>query len=92
MNMNTSFPGGGLAEYHEPSVDRAEQGQIATDIAQEQIILDYLLDMGFTWEESVHLANVREHLYEGSEMRERMANDYRMQFAKWLLEYGEIGK
>lgn len=90
MNMNTSFPGG-FAEHHESSVERAEQEQTVTSVMQEQMMLDYLLDMGFTWEESMRLANVREHLYEGSEMRERMANDYRLEFARWLLEHGEIG-
>jgi hypothetical protein len=91
MNMNTPFSGG-FAEYHEPSVDRAEQETAISDVMQEQMMLDYLLDMGFTWEESMRLTNVREHLYEGSEMRERMANDYRMEFARWLLEHGEIGE
>lgn len=90
MNMNTPFSGS-FAEYHEPSVERAEQEAAISGVMQEQMILDYLLDMGFTWEESMRLANVREHLYESSEMRERMANDYRMEFARWLLEHGEIG-
>lgn len=90
MNMNTPFCGG-FADYHESSVERAAQEKAVTSVAQEQMMLDYLLDMGFTWEESVRLANVREHLYEGSEMRERLANDYRMEFARWLLEHGEIG-
>jgi hypothetical protein len=90
MNMNTPFSGS-FAEYHESSVDRAEQETAISDVIQEQMMLDYLLDMGFTWEESMRLANVREHLYEGNEMRERMANDYRMEFARWLLEHGEIG-
>ncbi|MGB8348495.1 MAG: hypothetical protein WCD86_26685 [Ktedonobacteraceae bacterium] len=90
MNMNTPFSGG-FADYHESSVERAEQKQAITGVAQEQIVLDYLLDMGFTWEESVRLADVREHLYEGSEMRERLASDYRMEFARWLLAHGEIG-
>lgn len=90
MNMNTPFPGG-FAEHYEPSVERAEQEQAMTGVMQEQMMLDYLLDMGFTWEESMRLANVREHLYEGSEMRERLAHDYRMEFARWLVEHGEIG-
>jgi hypothetical protein len=90
MNTNSPFPNGSFAESHEPSVRPAEQEQAISSDPREQLLLDYLLDMGFTWEESVRLAHIREHLYEGAEMRERMTDDYRMHFARWLYEHGEI--
>jgi hypothetical protein len=52
--------------------------------------IDYLLELEFAWEEALQLINLREHLYEGNEMRQRMADDCRMQFARWLYEQGEI--
>ncbi len=52
--------------------------------------IDYLLELEFAWEEPLQLINLLEHLYEGNEMRQRMADDCRMQFARWLYEQGEI--
>ncbi len=58
----------------------------------EQALLDYLLDIGFQWDEALTLLSLREHLYENAEMRQRMAEDYRMQFARWLYEHGLVGE
>ncbi|WP_149403373.1 hypothetical protein [Dictyobacter arantiisoli] len=56
----------------------------------EQLMLDYLLDSGFQWDEAVALLHLREHLYENEEMRQRVTEDYRMHFVKWLYEQGLV--
>lgn len=58
--------------------------------ATEQLMLDYLLDNGFQWDEAVTLMHLREHLYENIEMRQRVTEDYRMHFVKWLYEHGLV--
>lgn len=56
----------------------------------EQCMLDYLMDNGFQWDEAVTLMHLREHLYENIEMRQRVTEDYRMHFVKWLYEHGLV--
>src|SRR5918911_713745 len=56
----------------------------------EQDQLDALLEAGFAWEEAVTLLSLREHLYENSEIRQRMADDPRLNFVRWLYLNGEI--
>jgi hypothetical protein len=56
----------------------------------EQLMLDYLLESGFQWDEAVVLLNLREHIYENAEMRQRISEDYRMHFVKWLYEHGLV--
>lgn len=58
--------------------------------SHDQVLLDYLIEMGFAWEEAAKLLNMREHLYKNVEMRQRMAGDSRLLFARWLYEHGEI--
>jgi hypothetical protein len=58
--------------------------------SEEQVFLYYLLELEFACVEALQLINVREHLYESSAMRQPMADDCRMQFARWLYEQGEI--
>jgi hypothetical protein len=60
------------------------------EMEAEQELIKHLLEMGFTWDEVMSLLVLREHLYEGAEMRQRMANDHRMHFARWLYEHGEL--
>ncbi len=74
----------GFPEYNATT----EASTIGT--VEEQMLVDYLIEMGFVWEEAVKLLNLREHLYENAEMRQRMADDCRLQFARWLYEHGEI--
>jgi hypothetical protein len=57
---------------------------------EEQRFLDYLLGTGFTHNEAIKLVYQRTHLYENSEMRQRVHDDWRIQFARWLYEHGEI--
>ncbi len=54
--------------------------------------LDYLMESGFEWGEAVKLLCMREHLYENSEVRQRMADDLRTHFVRWLYEHGEISE
>lgn len=63
--------------------------QIAS-LVEQHMLLDYLLDRGFAREEAQQLMKLREHLYMNAEMRQRMTDDHRMQFARWLYEHGEL--
>ena len=54
----------------------------------DQSILDELLDEGFTWEEGLGLMSLREHIYDIPEVRERMAADPHILFARWLCAQG----
>lgn len=68
----------------ERSTHRSEARHYTPHSAQEQAQLDSLLDAGFVWEEAVMLLTLREHLYDNSEVRQRMADDPRLLFARWL--------
>jgi len=58
----------------------------------DQIMLDALMNIGFVWEEAIMLLYLREHLYENAEMRQRMTDDQRMHFARWLYTNGEMNE
>jgi hypothetical protein len=60
--------------------------------SEDQIMLDYLMNVGFVWEEAVMLLHLREHLYENAEIRQRMTDDLRMHFARWLYITGEMNE
>ncbi|GHO44798.1 hypothetical protein [Ktedonospora formicarum] len=64
----------------------------AKEIAREQVLLHALLEQGFLWDEAIKLIRMREHLYENTEMRQRMAEDCHIQFARWLYEQGELNE
>jgi hypothetical protein len=81
---------GGFSEYNERALQDAEIAASTVGVSEEQMLLDYLIEMGFVWEEAAKLLNLRDHLYENAEMRQRMAEDHRMLFARWLYEQGEI--
>jgi hypothetical protein len=81
---------GGFSEHNEQVVQPAEKEISTIETSQERMLIDYLIEVGFAWEESVKLLNLREHLYENAEVCQRQADDYRMQFARWLYEQGEI--
>lgn len=92
MNSRTQPPAGGFSEHNERSFQQTDIGIPVPRIENEQLLLDYLLDRGFGWEEAEQLVNLRDHLYDNAEMRQRMADDYRVHFARWLLEQGEISE
>jgi len=82
---------GGFSEYNnERSVQHAERRVAPLETVEEQLYMDYLLETGFAWEEATKLLHLRDHLHENAEMRQRMSDDYRMHFARWLYEQGEI--
>lgn len=72
------------------SSEQNESQETITGIATEQVLLDYLLEAGFAWDEAMKLLDLHEYLYENAEMRERIANDHRMHFARWLYEHGKL--
>ncbi len=78
------------SEHNERRVQQAEIDNSVVGITEEQMLLDYLIDAGFVWEEAIKLIDMREHLYANSEMRQRVAEDNRMQFARWLYEQEEL--
>ncbi len=83
-------PAGGFSEFNEHRVPPTSVEATRSETGEEQMFLDYLLATGFELDEAQKLVEMREHLYENAEMRQRMAEDYRMQFARWLYEQGEL--
>jgi hypothetical protein len=62
------------------------------DTTQNQARLESLMTAGFSWDESVNLLRMREHVYENVEVRQRIENDPRVQFVRWLIENGEMNE
>ena len=84
---------GSFSEFsNERSIQHAERETLSTNVTEEQFFIDYLLDEGFVLKEATKLLHLRDHLHENAEMRQRMDNDYRMHFVKWLYEQGEISE
>ena len=90
MDKKPQSPMGGFPEHNEPIVRDVDSKLSMIEIEAEQALIKHLLEMGFAWDEVMSLLVLREHLYEGAEMRQRMANDHRMHFARWLYEHGEL--
>ncbi|HWS83032.1 MAG TPA: hypothetical protein VN207_02100 [Ktedonobacteraceae bacterium] len=91
--QTTSF--NGHSEYNERQEKLAhpfEAKHYTPSSSGDQIMLDYLMNAGFVWEEAVMLLYLREHLYENVEMRQRMTDDLRMHFARWLYTSGEMNE
>ncbi len=74
------------------SGQRAEGSTSTESMQEEQRQQEYLLSQGFTWDETRKLQHQRTHLYENVEMQQRMADDSRIHFARWLYEQGEINE
>ena len=90
---NTPQPSmGGFSEHNEQAVQHMEKETASIETSQERLLIDYLIEVGFAWEEAAKLLNLREHVYENAEMRQRLADDQRMQFARWLYARGEINE
>ena len=79
-----------FSEHNERAGQHIKEEPRSTTISEEHMLLDYLLEAGFMWEEAVKLLHLREHLYENAEMQQRIADDSRMHFARWLYEHGEM--
>jgi len=80
----------GFFEHNERVTPPVEAGLALQHTTAEQTQLNTLLDTGFMWEEAIKLISLREHLHENKEMRQRMTDDYRMHFVRWLYQSGEI--
>jgi hypothetical protein len=79
-----------LPEKHEKVTYHVETKHYKAHTRQEQAMLEQLLATGFQWNEAITLLSMRENLYKNAEMRQRMVDDHRMQFAKWLHEQGIV--
>jgi hypothetical protein len=88
MKRKQQSPRWGFSERQSNAAKQIET--MSFDCSGDQLQLDYLMEMGFAWEEAAKLLNMREHLYKNIEMRQRMADDSRLLFARWLFENGEI--
>jgi len=91
QNPHQSSPGG-QAEPNNQLAHLLETTLFPTELAENQQLIERLLDTGFDWEEASKLIYLREHLYENKEIRQRVAEDSRMHFVRWLYEHGEIGE
>lgn len=80
----------GCSESRKHIPPKIDTRHYVLDTGTDQMMLDYLLDCGFLWEEAITLFNLREHLYENPEMYQRITDDYRMQFVKWLYEHAMV--
>jgi hypothetical protein len=80
------------SEYNERRIQHAEAISEVASISEAQLLLDYLIDNGFSWEEAIKLVHMRAHIHDNSEVRQRMADDAYMQFARWLYEQGEFNE
>jgi hypothetical protein len=89
MMRNMPSPDG-FPEQHLHITHKIDTRHYIPDARADQLMLDYLLDSGFKWEEAVMLLGLREHLYENAEMHQRITEDYRMQFVKWLYEHDMV--
>ncbi len=85
QQFNTGMPDPYEAFTQQISVDDS-----CSEANERQTLLDYLLEEGFLWVEATKLIDLRMHLYENAEMRQRFANDCRLHFARWLYEQGEL--
>lgn len=78
----------GQNEYIVPQVDDA----VLSVGHEEREQLARLLSMGFTLDEANRLQHQRTHIYENAEMQQRLVDDSRMHFARWLYEHGEMNE
>lgn len=69
-----------------------ELGDLRERTRLEQRQVENLMERGFFWEEAIKLVQMHEHLYENEEMRQRVARDEYMLFARWLYEQGAINE
>lgn len=79
-------------EFNERRIQHAEAMNEAISTNEAQLLLDYLIDNGFAWEEAIKLTHMREHIHDNSEVRQRMADDAHMQFARWLYQQRELNE
>lgn len=76
-------------EFEDPFASWPSESAISLSL-QDPEQLDSLIERGFDWEESVKLISLREHVYDNAEVKQRLADDAHMQFARWLYQHGEL--
>lgn len=91
-NSQNNRQAGGNFSDAERGKQHVEAETTTMSSAEEQMLLDYLLVQGFSQEEGTRLMYMRENLYENAEMRQRVTDDCRMHFARWLYEQGEMNE
>jgi hypothetical protein len=79
-------------DRQEKLVHYPEIKHYASSSSEDQIMLDDLINAGFAQEEAAMLLHFREHLYENAEMRQRLTDDLRMHFVRWLYISGEMNE
>jgi hypothetical protein len=80
----------GSSEHNEPVIHNVRTDQASIESTNDSVQLDVLMETGFSREEATRLSHLRKHLYENVEVRQRLSNDNRLQFARWLFEHGEM--
>lgn len=84
-----NFSGNG-SEYTEHAIQQLATRSELAPLLHEQQRLDRLIEQGFAREEATRLVGMREHLYESTEMQQRMAEDIHIQFMRWLYKQGQL--
>jgi hypothetical protein len=87
MQSADGYPG-----PNEPTRRKVETGHAQPQADEDQSSLNYLMDNGFDWDEAVTLLDMHEHIYENVEMHQRMADDSRIHFARWLYAHGMMNE
>ena len=87
-NSQNNRPSG--SNFSDAEHGKQEAETTTMNSTEEQMLLDYLLVQGFSQKEGTRLMYMRENLYENAEMRQRVTDDCRMHFARWLYEQGEM--
>ena len=90
-NVQHPLPGG-YADNNDYLASQSEGKLHVETMSDENIQLRGLIAEGFEWREAIKLLDLHEHLHENAEIRQRIADDCRMQFVRWLYEHGEIGE
>ncbi len=86
------------SEYNWQPSEQNDRGKLRSlgDIQErtrlEQQQVEQLMAGGFLWEEAVKLVQMREHIYENVEMKQRVEDNDHMQFARWLYQQGAINE
>jgi hypothetical protein len=80
----------GSSEHNEPVLHNVSTDQASIESTNDSIQLDVLMETGFSRQEAIRLSHLHKHLYENVEVRQRLSQDNRLLFARWLFEHGEM--
>ena len=80
----------GSSEHDEPVIHSVSTDQESVENTNDSIQLDILMKTGFSRQEAIRLSHLHKHLYENVEVRQRLSQDNRLLFARWLFEHGEM--